>query len=135
MVLFSLNVNTKDKYLIMTLSYSEIKINDSQKTTEILSGLFISEEGAGFIVYLGCNSLSEKEEWISKLNIFWQVYPEVSENLSIYTKGYTFELKIKGMKRLSDRSVFDLDYMSESKRYGLDFLVHLVKIKISEAKI
>lgn len=47
--------------------------------------------------------------------------------------GYFWELKVRGMKRYSDPEVFDLEYLSESYHYGLDFLQYLIEMRLEAA--
>jgi hypothetical protein len=83
-----------------------------------------------FLVYLGYNVPSERDEWIAKLRLIWQIQGEIIDRSSVRVKGYWHEIKIRGMQRSSDPSVFELDYLSESQNYGLDFLVELWQMKL-----
>jgi hypothetical protein len=47
--------------------------------------------------------------------------------------NYSYEIKVRGMQRYSDSIVFDLDYLSESEQYGLDFLVHMRQMELEAA--
>ncbi|AFY93176.1 hypothetical protein [Chamaesiphon minutus] len=82
-----------------------------------------------FLVYLGYNVPSERDEWITKLRLVWKIESEILDRPSQRVKGYWHEIKIRGMKRYSDPNVFDLDYLSESQYYGLDFLTQLLQMK------
>ncbi|PSB48578.1 hypothetical protein C7B77_23840 [Chamaesiphon polymorphus CCALA 037] len=78
-----------------------------------------------FLVYLGYNIPQEREEWIARLRLIWKIDGEIVYRPSQRVSGYWHEIKIRGMQRYSDPTVFDLDYLSESMSYGLDFLLHL----------
>lgn len=112
--------------------------------TEILPGLVIceapdndihnwgNEEGdkPAFLVYLGYNSPQEKEDLIYQLRTFWRIETEIDDRPANRVKGYFWELKIRGMRRYSEPEVFDLEYLSESKHYGLDFLQYTIEMKL-----
>jgi hypothetical protein len=107
--------------------------------TELLPGLVICEAPAddphdwgnthanepAFLVYLGYNIPQEREEWIARLRLTWGICGEIVYRPSQRVSGYWHEIKIRRMQRYSDPTVFDLDYLSESMSYGLDFLVHM----------
>jgi hypothetical protein len=107
--------------------------------TELLPGLVICEAPAddphnwgnadanepAFLVYLGYNVPQEREEWIARLRLIWGICSEIVYRPSQRVSGYWHEIKIRRMQRYSDPTVFDLDYLSESMSYGLDFLVHM----------
>jgi hypothetical protein len=113
------------------------------KFTELLPGLVICEALAGihswndatantpaFLVCLGYNVPTERDEWITKLRLVWKIEGEILDRPSQRVKGYWHELKIRGMQRYSDPNVFELDYLSESQDYGLDFLSQLWQMKL-----
>ena len=114
--------------------------------TELLPGLVICEaiqdihgwnnataNRSAFLVYLGYNIPAERDEWISRLRLIWKIDREIVDRASQRVNGYWHEIKIRGMQRCSDPAVFDLDYLSESMSYGLDFLVHLHRMKLEAA--
>ena len=106
---------------------------------ELLPGLVICEaplkdphgwgnahaDEPSFLVYLGYNSPQERDEWIAKLRLIWDICGEIVYRPSQRVSGYWHEIKIWGMQRYSDPTVFDLDYLSESLTYGLDFLIQM----------
>jgi hypothetical protein len=111
--------------------------------TELLPGLVICEaprdlhgwnnatkHRPAFLVYLGYNVPAERDEWITKLRLVWKIEGEIIDRPSQRVKGYWHEIKIRGMKRYSDPNVFDLEYLSESQDYGLDFLTQLWQLKL-----
>ncbi len=111
--------------------------------TDLLPGLVICEampdiygwdnataNTPAFLVYLGYNVPSERDEWITKLRLVWKIESEILDRPSQRVNGYWHEIKIRGMKRYSDPNVFDLDYLSESQDYGLDFLTQLWQMKL-----
>ena len=111
--------------------------------TQLLPGLVICEairdihgwnnataNKSAFLVYLGYNIPGERDEWISRLRLIWQIKGEIADRPSQRVTGYWHEIKIRGMRRDSDPSVFELDYLSESQNYGLDFLVELWQMKL-----
>jgi hypothetical protein len=111
--------------------------------TELLLGLVICEaiqdihgwnnataDRSAFLVYLGYNVPAERDEWISRLRLIWQIKGEIVDRPSQRVTGYWHEIKIRGMQRRSDPAVFDLDYLSDSMSYGLDFLVHLHQMNL-----
>lgn len=107
--------------------------------TELLPGLAICDAPAedphgwgnahadepAFLVYLGYNIPQERNDWIARLRLIWKIDGEIVYRPSQRVSGYWHEIKIRGMQRYSDPTVFDLDYLSESMSYGLDFLVHM----------
>jgi hypothetical protein len=114
--------------------------------TELLPGLVICEairdihgwnnattDESAFLVYLGYNIPAERDEWISRLRLIWQIKGEIVDRPSQRVTGYWHEIKIRGMQRCSDPAVFDLDYLSESMSYGLDFLVYLHRMNLEAA--
>lgn len=114
--------------------------------TELLPGLVICEaiqdihgwnnattDRSAFLVYLGYNIPAERDEWISRLRLIWQIDREIVDRASQRVNGYWHEIKIRGMQRCSDPAVFDLDYLSESISYGLDFLVYFYRMKLEAA--
>jgi hypothetical protein len=78
-----------------------------------------------FLVYLGYNIPQERDEWIARLRLIWGICGEIVYRPSQRVSGYWHEIKIREMQRHSDPAVFDLDYLSESMSYGLDFLVYM----------
>ena len=115
--------------------------------TELLPGLVICDAPAedphgwgnadadepAFLIYLGYNSPQERDEWIARLRLIWGICGEIIYRPSKRVSGYWHEIKIRGMRRYSDPAVFDLDYLSESMSYGLDFLVHLRQHELEAA--
>lgn len=114
--------------------------------TELLPGLVICEairdihgwnnatvDKSAFLVYLGYNTPQERDEWISQLRLIWKIGGEVVYRPSQRVKGYWHEIKIRGMQRYSNPAVFNLEYLSESMNYGLDFLVHLQQHELEAA--
>jgi hypothetical protein len=114
--------------------------------TELLPGLVICEaiqdihswnnataNRSAFLVYLGYNIPAERDEWISRLRLIWKIDREIVDRPSRRVNGYWQEIKIRGMQRYSDPAVFELDYLSESMSYGLDFLVHLHRVNLETA--
>jgi hypothetical protein len=113
------------------------------KFTELLPGLVIceaaqdihrwgngTEVNPAFLVYLGYNIPQERDEWIARLRSIWSIDTDITYRASQRVNGYWHEIKIRGMQRYSDPAVFDLDYLSESLNYGLDFLVHMRQIEL-----
>ena len=115
--------------------------------TELLPGLAICDAPAedphgwgnahadepAFLVYLGYNIPQERNDWIARLRLIWKIDGEIVYRPSQRVSGYWHEIKIRGMQRYSDPAVFDLDYLSESMSYGLDFLVHLRQHELEAA--
>ena len=114
--------------------------------TELLPGLVICEaiqdihgwnnataDRSAFLVYLGYNIPAERDESVSRLRLIWQIKGEIVDRPSQRVTGYWHEIKIWGMQRCSDPAVFELDYLSESMSYGLDFLVHLHQMNLEAA--
>jgi hypothetical protein len=110
---------------------------------ELLPGLVICEasrdihgwdnataDTPAFLLYLGYNLPAERDEWITKLRLIWKIEGEILDRPSQRVKGYWHEIKIREMRRYSDPDVFDLDYLSESQCYGLDFLTQLWQMKL-----
>jgi hypothetical protein len=116
------------------------------KFKELLPGLVICETthdihgwnnatvlSPAFLLYLGYNSPSQRDEWITKLRLIWKIEGEILDRPSQRVKGCWHELKIRGMQRYSDPNVFDLDYLTESQDYGLDFLTQLWQMHLESA--
>jgi hypothetical protein len=116
------------------------------KFTELLPGLAICEAAQdihhwgnstdldpAFLVYLGYNIPQERDEWIARLRSIWSIDTDITYRASQRVNGYWHEIKIRGMQRYSDPAVFDLDYLSESMSYGLDFLVHMRQMELESA--
>jgi hypothetical protein len=115
--------------------------------SEILPGLVICEAPAddphawgnanadrpAFLVYLGYNIPQERDDWIIQLRSIWGISGEIVYRPSYRVSGYWHEIKVRGMQRYSDPSVFDLDYLSKSKQYGLDFLAHMHQMRLEAA--
>ena len=106
--------------------------------TELIPGLVICEairdihgwnnattDRSAFLVYLGYNIPQERDEWIARLRLIWKIDTNITDRASQRVTGYWHEIKIRGMQRYSDPAVFDLDYLSESMSYGLDFLLYM----------
>lgn len=132
----------------MTVSQIKRQLTDNSFTfTELLPSLVICEasrdihnwgnaEGdcPAFLTYIGYNIPQEREDWIVQLQMFWKISIEnISYRQSTRVKGYWWEIKIRGMQRFSEPEVFDLDYLTESKQYGLDFLQYLIGVRMEEA--
>ncbi len=66
-----------------------------------------------FIVYLGCGK-DEVEDWIEKLNNFYHCY-WIEVRKPKHLQEFEAELKIRGMKRCSDRSGLGLDFLVKSQ--------------------
>lgn len=116
------------------------------KFTELLPGLVIceaaqdihrwgngTEVNPAFLVYLGYNIPQERDEWIARLRSIWSIDTDITYRASQRVNGYWHEIKIRGMQRYSDPAVFDLDFLSESKQYGLDFLSHFHQMQLEAA--
>jgi hypothetical protein len=134
----------------MTLADSRLplkKTADLFPCKELLPGLVICESIDGdphswgnatdrqppFLVYLGYNSPQERDDYIAQLRHIWKIDTEITYRAAKRVTGYWYEIKIRGMQRYSDPAVFDLEYLSESQDYGLDYLVHLVRSRLEEA--
>lgn len=131
---------------IMTLTNRKLQlpITNSFPCQELLTGLVICESINGdphgwnngerakppFIVYLGYNSPEERDGFIYQLRNIWKIDGEIIDRAAKRVNGFWWEIKIRGMKRHSNPEVFNLDYVSESKSYGLDFLIHLLQTKL-----
>jgi hypothetical protein len=127
----------------MTIANRKLQLIDKFPYRELIPGLVICESINGdphgwnngerdkppFILYLGYNSPEERDQFISQLRRIWKIDGEIIGRAAKRISGFWWEIKIRGMKRHSDPEVFELDYLSESKSYGLDFLVHLIQIK------
>ncbi|PSB55198.1 hypothetical protein [Chamaesiphon polymorphus] len=131
----------------MTVSPIKRQVTDNSFIfTELLPSLVICEasrdihnwvndegEHPAFLVYIGYNIPQEREDWIVQLQMFWKIPIEnISYRHSTRVKSYWWEMKIRGMQRFSEPEVFDLDYLTESKQYGLDFLQYLIQIRMEE---
>jgi hypothetical protein len=140
------NLDPKQKNNTPIMTVSPLKPQADFDFTELLPGLVIceathdihnwgngSDDEPAFLVYLGYNTPQEKEDWIYQLRTFWKIDTEISSRQSNRVPGYWWELKIRGMKRYSEPGVFDIEYLSESKHYGLDFLKYLVEMRLEEA--
>jgi hypothetical protein len=128
----------------MTIANRKLQLIDKFPYRELIPGLVICESINGdphgwnngerdqppFILYLGYNSPEERDEFIYQLRQIWKIDGEIIDRAAKRISGFWWEIKIRGMKRHSDPEVFELDYLSESKSYGLDFLVHLIQMKI-----
>jgi hypothetical protein len=134
----------------MTIADSRLprkKTADLFPCKELLPGLVICEAIDGdpyswgnathqqppFLVYLGYNSPQERDDYIAQLRHIWKIDTEITSRAAKRVMGYWYEIKIRGMRRYSDPAVFDLDYLSDSMDYGLDFLVHLVQSRLEAA--
>jgi hypothetical protein len=127
----------------MTIANRKLQLIDKFPYRELIPGLVICESINGdphgwnngerdkppFILYLGYNSPEERDQFISQLRRIWKIDGEIIGRAAKRISGFWWEIKIRGMKRHSDPEVFELDYLSESKSYGLDFLVHLIQMK------
>jgi hypothetical protein len=131
----------------MTIADSRLplkKTADLFPCKELLPGIVICESIDGdpyswgnathqqppFLVYLGYNSPQERDDYIAQLRHIWKIDTEITSRAAKRVMGYWYEIKIRGMRRHSDPAVFDLDYLSDSMDYGLDFLVHLVQSRL-----
>jgi hypothetical protein len=114
--------------------------------TELLPGLVICEAARdihhwgnstdldpAFLVYLGYNIPQERDEWIARLRSIWSINTDITYRASQRVNGYWHEIKIRGMQRHSDPAAFDLDYLSDFKQYGLDFLIHFHQMQLEAA--
>ena len=134
----------------MTIADSRLPLKntaDSFPCKELLPGLVICESIDGdphgwdnathrqppFLVYLGYSSPQERDDYIAQLRHIWKIDTEITYRAAKRVTGYWHEIKIRGMRRHSNPAVFDLEYLSESMDYGLDFLVHLVQVRLEEA--
>jgi hypothetical protein len=90
-----------------------------------------TERDPAFLVYLGYNIPLERDEWLARLRSIWKVGSEIVDRPSQRVNSYWHELKLRGIQRHSDPDVFHLDYLSESKQYGLDFLVYMQQMKLA----
>ncbi len=64
------------------------------------------------------------------MRTFWRIDTEIEARPANRVKGYFWELKIREMRRYSEPEVFDLEYLSESKHNGLDFLQYIIEMKL-----
>jgi hypothetical protein len=87
-----------------------------------------------FIIYIGYNTPAERDDRILQLRRIWKIQAEITYRAALRVKGYWYEIKVRGLQRNSDPNVFDLDYLSESKQYGLDYLVYLIQSQQEEAE-
>jgi hypothetical protein len=114
--------------------------------TELLPGLVICEAARdihhwgnstdldpAFLVYLGYNIPQERDVWIARLRSIWSIDTDIIYRASQRVNGYWHEIKIRGMQRYSDPAAFDLDYLSDFKQYGLDFLIHFHQMQLEAA--
>ena len=105
------------------------QISDTSSTvqgftfTELLPGLAICEAPAdnphnwgnaytnkpAFLVYLGYNIPQERDDWIARLRSIWGISGEIVYRPSHRVSGYWHEIKVRGIQRYSDPTVFDLD--------------------------
>jgi hypothetical protein len=111
-----------------------IEKNNDDRFIDIRSWGNATAKQPPFLVYLGYNSPQERDDYISQLRRIWQIDTDLTYRAAQRVTGYWYEIKIRGMQRYSDPAVFDLDYLSEGKIYGLDFLVHLVRLQLEEAE-
>jgi hypothetical protein len=86
-----------------------------------------------FLVYLGYNIPQERDEWIARLREIWKIDTQIMYRGAKRVSNYSYEIKVRGMQRYSDPTVFELDYLNESKQYGLDFLVHMRQMELEAA--
>jgi hypothetical protein len=131
----------------MTLADSKLPLKKTANLfpfTELLPGIVICESIDGdphswgnathrqppFLVYLGYNFPQERDDYIAQLRHIWKIDTEIISRAAKRVTGYWYEIKIRGMRQHSDPAVFDLDYLSDSMDYGLDFLVHLVQSRL-----
>jgi hypothetical protein len=109
-----------------------IEKNDDDRFTDVYSWGNATAKQPPFLVYLGYNSPQERDDYIAQLRHIWQIDTDLIYRAAQRVKGYWYEIKIRGMRRYSDPAVFNLDYLSEGKTYGLDFLVYLVQSRLEE---
>jgi hypothetical protein len=114
---------------------------ESFKFQEILPGVVICEAPASdphnwgnsdkdrpaFLVYLGYNTRNERDNWIAQLQTFWAITETITTRRSSRVPGFCYEIKIRGMPRFSDPSVFKVNKLIHGKKYGLDFLVYALQ--------
>lgn len=79
-----------------------------------------------FLTYIGYNLPEERDILLYQLRTFFGITEPIADRCARRVKGYAHELKVWGLSRHSDPSVFSIEYMSESKHYGLDFLARLL---------
>jgi hypothetical protein len=94
-----------------------------------------NEEEPAFLVYLGCNTRSERDNWIVLLQTFWGIKTQITSRRSNRVLGFQLEIKIRGMKRYSDPSVFAIDRLQHRKQYGLDYLAHTLRFAKSRSQL
>jgi hypothetical protein len=87
-------------------------------------------EDPAFLVYLGYNIPQEREDWISALRQFWKIDNVITSRASQRVEGFWYEIKVHGLKRYSDPTVFELDDWDISKDYGLDYLAQIVQDRL-----
>jgi hypothetical protein len=109
-----------------------IEQNNDNRFIDIHSWRNATAKQPPFLVYLGYNSPQERDDYIAQLRQIWQIDTDITYRAAQRVTGYWYEIKIRGMRRYSDPAVFNLDYLSEGKAYGLDFLVHLVQSRLEE---
>ena len=109
-----------------------IEKNDDDRFIDVYGWGNATAKQPPFLVYLGYNSPQERDDYIAQLRHIWQIDTDITYRAAQRVTGYWYEIKIRGMRRYSDPAVFDLDYLSEGKVYGLDFLVHLVQSRLEE---
>ncbi len=109
-----------------------IEKNDDDRFIDVHSWGNATTKQPPFLVYLGYNSPQERDDYISQLRHIWQIDTDLTYRAAQRVTGYWYEIKIRRMRRYSDPAVFNLDYLSEGKTYGLDFLVHLVQSRLEE---
>ena len=138
----------------MVLIVSKLQSGDLFPSSELLPGLIICEaierypngdwvdpyqwgnataDRPPFIVYIGYNLPSERDSYIFQLRRIWKIQGEITYRPARRISGYWHEIKVRGMRRDSDPSTFDIDYLSESKNYGLDYLKYLIQVRLEEA--
>jgi hypothetical protein len=111
-----------------------IEKNNDDRFTDVYHWGNATAKQPPFLVYLGYNLPQERDDYISQLRHIWQIDTDLTYRAAQRVTGYWYEIKIRGMRRYSDPAVFDLDYLSEGKAYGLDFLVHLVRSRLAETE-
>jgi hypothetical protein len=124
-------------------------IQESFQFREILPGLVVceapvsdphnwgnaDENEPAFLVYLGCDTRSERDNWIVQLQTFWGVTSQITSRRSNRVVGFQLEIKVRGIKRFSDPSVFAIDRLQHRKQYGLDYLAYALRFTKSQSQL
>jgi hypothetical protein len=117
-------------------------VQESFQFQRILPGLVICEAPASdphfwgnadkeswfFLVYLGYNTCNERDNWIVLLQTFWRITEKITTRRSSRVLDFCYEIKIHGMLRFSDPSALKVNKLIHGKKYGLDFLVSVLRL-------